>query len=95
MGTVIPFAAKLSSPVMCGVFAEGIRDEISALAGRYTERDASMMIGYCRSASRALRVLGHDEYAVLFDSAGEQIGEDWRSTEYVMRSLHARLCCEG
>lgn len=89
MGTVIPFATKASSMAMRKAFAEGIRVEFSILAGKYAEKDAHRMSGYCLGAARALRVVGDDASAELFEAAAAQMQEDWRSIEYVLRNLHA------
>lgn len=93
MGTVIQFATTAPSreTQMRQAFAEGIRGAFVALAGKYSEKDAQRMAGYCLGAERAFQVAGDDYTAELFESAAAQIQDDWRSIEYVLRSLHAAL----
>lgn len=91
MGTVISFSGRTAALSLRKSLAAGMSRCLWQVGGSLVEKDASLMIGYCIGASTALRALGDDACAELFDRALAEMHADWRNFEHVMRNLHARL----
>lgn len=91
MGSVISFSGRAMAFSLRKSLALGINRCLWQTGGLLTEKDASLMVGYCICAAAALRAVGDEACAELFDQALTEMRQDWRDFEHVMRNLHARL----